>query len=80
MQIPDIDTLSFDQLKGLVLGILEELARISAENESLRAENNRLKGLKGKPDIKPSVPPKPSGMEKGTRGAVTQGAPEKETG
>jgi hemerythrin len=68
MQIPDIDTLSFNQLKGLVLGILEELARISAENESLRAENNRLKGLKGKPDIKPSVPPKPSGMEKGTEG------------
>ena len=68
MQIPDIDTLSLDQLKGLVLGILEELARISAENESLRAENNRLKGLKGKPDIKPSVPPKPSGMEKGTEG------------
>jgi hypothetical protein len=68
MQIPDIDTLSYDQLKGLVLGILEELARISAENESLRAENNRLKGLKGKPDIKPTVPPKPSGMEKGTEG------------
>ena len=68
MQIPDIDTLSLDQLEGLVLGILEELARISAENESLRAENNRLKGLKGKPDIKPSVPPKPSGMEKATEG------------
>jgi Transposase IS66 family len=66
MQIPEIDTLSVDQLKGLVLGILEELARISAENASLRAENNRLKGLKGKPDIKPSVPPKPSGMEQGT--------------
>ena len=66
MQIPDIDTLSVDQLKRLVLGILEELARISAENVSLRAENNRLKGLKGKPDITPSVPPKPSGMEQGT--------------
>jgi hypothetical protein len=66
MRIPDLDTLSLDQLKRLVLGIVEEMARISAENEALRAEINQLKGLKGRPDIKASVPPKPSGMEKGT--------------
>ena len=66
MQIPDLDTLSLDQLKKLMLGVLEELARISAENAALRVEINQLKGLKGRPDIKPPVPPKPSGMEQGT--------------
>jgi hypothetical protein len=47
MQIPDLDTLSLDDLKKLMLGVLEELARITAENAGLRVEINQLKGLKG---------------------------------
>ncbi|MFD2233055.1 IS66 family transposase [Phaeospirillum tilakii] len=51
-------------LKPLTLGLLEENARLTSENASLREEIARLKGLKGKPDIKP--PSKPSGMETAT--------------
>jgi len=63
----DIDALFPATLKPLTLGLLEENARLTTENEALREENARLKGLKGKPDIKPrSKPPanKPSGMDK----------------
>jgi hypothetical protein len=60
---PDIDALSSFVLKPLTLGLLEENGRLSAENAALRAEIARLKGLKGKPEIKPSTP---SGMDKAT--------------
>jgi len=60
----DVDALTFDDLKRLVLGVMEENARLRAEVAVLREENARLKGLKGKPNIKP--PAKPSGMDKGT--------------
>src|SRR5271170_4754477 len=62
----DIDALPPEQVKQLTIGLLEEVARLSAEVAALREENARLKGLKGKPDIKPSTPTKPSGMEKET--------------
>ena len=62
--LPDIDGLSPLVLKPLTLGLLEEIGRLSAENTTLRAEIARLKGLKGKPDIKPPI--KPSGMDKST--------------
>ncbi len=58
---PDIDVLTPQALKPLALGLLEENARLAAENAALREEIARLKGLKGKPDIKP--PSTPSGME-----------------
>ena len=61
--LPDIETLSSFVLKPLALGLLEENGRLVAENAALRAEIARLKGLKGKPEIKPSVP---SGMDKAT--------------
>lgn len=61
---PNVDALSPLVLKPLTLGLLEENARLAAENSALREEIARLKGLKGKPDIKP--PSKPSGMEKTT--------------
>jgi hypothetical protein len=59
---PDLDALAPLALKPLTLGLLEENARLAAENSVLREEIARLKGLKGKPDIKP--PTKPSGMNK----------------
>ena len=56
--LPDIEALSLDDLKRLVLRQLEEVARLRVENAALREEIARLKGLKGRPKIKPS------GMEK----------------
>lgn len=58
---PDVDALAPEELKPLTLGLLEDVARLTAENSALRDEIARLKGLKGKPDIKPS---RPSGMDK----------------
>lgn len=60
----DLDGFSPLVLKPLTLGLLEENARLSSENAALRDEVARLKGLKGKPDIKP--PSGPSGMERAT--------------
>jgi len=60
----DRDALFPATLKPLTLGLPEENARLVSENGALRAEIAWLKGLKGKPDIKP--PSKPSGMDKAT--------------
>ncbi len=51
---PDIEALSLDELKRLVLRLLEEVASLTAENAALREEIARLKGLKGRPKLKPS--------------------------
>ena len=61
----DMDGLSLDDLKLLLLQALEEISALKLENAALREENARLKGLQGKPDIKASI--KPSGMEKKAR-------------
>ena len=57
---PEIDGLSLPELKQLVLALLEENAEQKRVIAELREEVARLKGLKGRPPIKPS------GMEKGT--------------
>ena len=60
-----------DDLKGLVLQLLEDVVALKAENAALREEIARLKGLKGLPKLKPS------GMEKATEPGArgTQGGP-----
>ena len=58
VSLPDVDALGLDDLKTLVLGLTERVARLEAEKAALREEILRLKGLKGRPSIRPS------GMEK----------------
>ena len=62
-QIPDIDHLSDRELKALVIALLGKVAALEEKVAAQAEEIARLKGLKGKPNIKPS---KPSGMEKET--------------
>ena len=55
-----VDGLGLEELKSLLVQVLEENARLKAENAELRDEIARLKGLKGRPKLKPS------GMDKAT--------------
>ncbi len=57
----NVDGLGLEELKSLLVQVLEDNARLKAEVAALRDENARLKGLKGRPQIKPS------GMEKATQ-------------
>ncbi len=50
----DLSTLGLDELRELVVALLERVAALEAENAALRDENARLKGLKGRPKFKPS--------------------------
>ena len=59
-----VDGLGLEELKSLLVQALEEIARQRTEIADLREENARLKGLKGRPKIKPS------GMEKATEPAA----------
>ena len=61
MSPPDnFDELSSSQLRELLLKLFSKFTQIEKVVADQRAEIARLKGLKGKPDIKPS------GMDKGT--------------
>ncbi|MHC4917581.1 MAG: IS66 family transposase, partial [Planctomycetota bacterium] len=46
--------LSLEELKRLVLELFEENAKLRSETQGLREEIARLKGLKGRPQVKPS--------------------------
>jgi hypothetical protein len=65
---PDIDALSAAELRVLVVELFNRVGVLSATMIELRAEIARLKGLKGRPDIKP--PSTPSGMDKASRPAT----------
>lgn len=59
--LPDIDRLSDKELKALVIALLGQVAALEERVAAQAEEIARLKGLKGKPRIKPS---RPSGMDK----------------
>jgi hypothetical protein len=68
---PDIDALGVEDLKSLLVRVLEDNAVLRVEVAALREENRRLKGLKGPPSLKPSrmdkaTEPRPKGGS-GTR-------------
>jgi hypothetical protein len=66
---PDIDALDVTELKALLLEAIARIGGLTAENAALREEIARLKGLKGRPSIKPG---KPSGMEQATSGKASK--------
>jgi len=66
--IPDVENLSVDELKRLVFWLLERDAVREAEMAALREEIARLKGLKGRPKIRPS------GMEPATDPRAKEGS------
>ncbi len=51
---PDLDRIGPDELRRLLIEALGKVAGLTAENAALREEIARLKGLKGRPSIKPS--------------------------
>jgi hypothetical protein len=57
---PSVDDLSLDALRRRLAEALAELARLGEENAALKEEIARLKGHKGRPQLKPS------GMEQAT--------------
>ena len=57
---PSVEDLSLDALRRRLAETLAELARLGEENAALKEEIARLKGHKGRPQLKPS------GMEQAT--------------
>jgi hypothetical protein len=56
MSVPplaDLDALSLDELKKLVVQLLVRVSALEEENRQLRAENGRLKALPQKPKLAP---------------------------
>ena len=51
--LPDLDALSLDELKKLVVQLLVRVSALEEEIQQLRAENGRLKDLPKKPQLAP---------------------------
>ena len=64
---PDLDALSLDELKKLVVQLLVRLSAQEEENQQLRAENARLKALPKKPKLAPGGMDKTSEPDKRAR-------------
>ena len=64
----DLDRIDTDELRRLLIEALGKVAGLTAENAALREEIARLKGLKGRPSIKPS------GMEQASEPKSPTGA------
>ena len=51
---PDVDGIATDELRRLLIDAFGKVVDLTTENAALREEIARLKGLKGRPSIKPS--------------------------
>ena len=65
--LPDLDALSLDELKKLVVQLLVRVSALEEENRQLRAENGRLKDLPKKPKLAPGGMDKASEPDKRAR-------------
>ena len=65
--LPDLDALSLDELKKLVVQLLVRVSALEEEIQQLRAENARLKDLPKKPKLAPGGMDKASEPDKRAR-------------
>src|SRR5215218_8817086 len=65
--LPDLDALSLDELKKLVVQLLVRVSTLEEENQQLRAETARLKDLPKKPKLAPGGMDKASEPDKRAR-------------
>jgi hypothetical protein len=70
---PDVDRIATDELRRLLIEALGKVAGLTAENAALREEIARLKGLKGRPSIKPSGMEQASEPKRPTGGGKRRG-------